>query len=126
MTNLLRTNTKEYKERIYKYLLESIDFEDLEGEEITDRQKIDYLFAHFESEYGHEKRRTPNEQERLKGWLMGLPSYINIAFYNYDILELAKELHNTKVLTEKEENKILENYWDHIAFMLLKLKRELR
>lgn len=127
MSTLLKTNSKVYRERIYTFLLESIEFEDLEGAEITNRQKIDYFFSEFESiaNYPNNIRKFPNEQNRLADYLQGLPSSLQIPFYNYDILNLVKELHGVKELTEKQEDTILANYWNHISFMLISLRKKL-
>lgn len=127
MSELLKTNSKQYTNKLHKFLLDNIYFEDLGEIQISDNQKIDYLFATFEGEFNCEynKRIWPNNQERLANWLMGLPSCINIPFSYCDILELAKELHNVKDLTTKQEDKICENYFAHIALHLLKIKTKL-
>ena len=49
---------------------------------------------------------------------MGLP--FNFEYENYKILQLVESLHECK-LTDKEEDKILSNYWDHLAFKILQL-----
>lgn len=47
---------------------------------------------------------------------MGLPSCIDIPFMNYDILQLAKEFGSIpQDASEKEEEKIIERYWDFMA-----------
>lgn len=127
MSALLKTNSKQYTSKLHKFLLDNIYFEDLDGVEITDKQKIDYFFATFESEFNYHQniRRWPNYQVRLANWLMGLPSVINIPFSNYDILEFAKELHNVDDLTTRQEDTICENYFMHIALHLLRIKTNL-
>jgi hypothetical protein len=124
MKTLKRTNSKIYINAIQKYLLESINFDGFEDLELNNSQKIDYLFNEFEStsNYKYNLQRYPNLQERLKNWIQGLPSCLDIAFTNYDILELSKKLHSVDELTEKQEDTILENYFNHLAFHLLKLK----
>ena len=126
MNKLMKTNTNKYKANVFKYLLDSIEFEDLDGIEISDNQKIDYLFGTYESEFGKwNKKRYPNHQERLAQWLMGLPSCIGIVFYNYDILILAAKLHEIDAIPKDKEDIILNNYFSHMAMMLIRLRESL-
>ena len=116
---MIKTNTKEYKAKIFKYILECIDSEDENLK--TPKQKIDHFFNRFESEFNYKNNqlRHPNFQDRIANYLMGLP--FNFEFENYKILQLAEELHDCK-LTEKEEDRILSNYWNHLAFKIIQLK----
>ena len=114
--NRLRTNTKEYKQKIEEYILSCIESE--EEELTTPKQKIEHFFFRFENEYGWQ-RKFASFQQTIAEYLMGLP--FNFAFMNYRILELAKNLHNVSELTEKEEETILKNYWNHLALHLLRL-----
>jgi hypothetical protein len=123
---MLKTNSKIYVNSIQNYLLNSIEFDGMENVELSNRQKIEYFFNEFENHanYKYNLQRFPNIQERLKNWLQGLPSCINIVFSNYDILQLAKNLHNVESFTEKQEDTIVQNYFNHVAFHLLKLKNK--
>jgi hypothetical protein len=122
----MKTNTNKYRANIFKYLLNSIEFEDLGGVELSDHQKIDYLFATYEDEFGKwNKKRYPNNQERLAQWLMGLPSCISIAFTYHDILILAAQLHEIDEIPKEKESIILDNYFYHVAMMLMKLRESL-
>lgn len=112
------------KLKLIFFLLDSIEIE--EKEDATSSEKIKFFFDCYDREFNHEynKKRYPNEQERLKNYLQGLPSCINIPFYNWDILELYKELNGIKTLSSKKEESVLKYYWDKIAFTLLQLKRK--
>lgn len=112
------------KIKLIVFLLDSIEIE--EKENATDKEKINYFFDCYNREFNHEynKKRYLNEQERIKNYLQGLPSCINIPFYNWDILELYKELNGIKTLSSKKEDSILKYYWDKIAFTLIQLKRK--
>ena len=114
---MLKTNTKLYRERIKAYILGCIDSEDVE---LSDSEKIPHLIERFKAEYEHPYiiKRYPNRQQRLAEWLMGLP--LNFDFYNYKILEVAQELHGCE-LTDKQEDTILNNWWNHLAYHILKL-----
>lgn len=119
---LLNTNSGIYKNAINQYLLNGIEFEG------TDKEKINYVFECFISEYWHDynkKYYNNNVQTGLKNWLMGLPSAIYVSFYNHEILEVTKMLHNVTELTEDQEITILQNWFSHIAFKLIQLKMTL-
>ena len=110
-----------------KYLLGQIDGTEYGTTTDTPEQKINFVFDCFNSEYECEyaKRRTPNNQERLGEWLSGLPSCIDIPFYNVDILALAKELQEIKGDTKESwENAVLKNYWNFMSCHLHKLKNK--
>lgn len=111
-----------YRDKLYYFVLTSIDAD----ENATNREKINHFFDCYNSEFNHDynKRYYPNEQERIKNYLQGLPSCINIPFYNWDILELYKELNGIKTLSSKKEESVLKNYWGKIAFTLIQLKRK--
>ncbi len=129
MNNLLQTSSKEYQERIFSFLLDSFSHEHfgLEGIELSDRQKIDYIFTDFDelANYPYNKKRFPNEQLRLANYLMDLHNAIYIPFYKAHILDTAKKLHNTDTFTQAEQNTIISNWWNHIAYMLIKMRTEL-
>jgi hypothetical protein len=112
------------KLKLIIFLLDSIEIE--ENENATDKEKINYFFDCYDREFNHDynKRYYPNEQERLKNYLQGLPSFINIPYYDWDILELYKELNGIKTLSSKKEESVLKYYWDKIAFTLIQLKRK--
>jgi len=106
-----------------QYLLDSIDFSgyELEIELKTNQQLINQLFKTFEKEGGWQVDRI-GLAPALSDWLSGLPSCINIDFANYDILERAKKYGSLAPgATEKDQDKLLSNYWDFMANKLIKL-----
>lgn len=121
----LRTNTNEFKKMYFKYILDSIESEDVELN--TPEDKIRHFWQRFESEanYKYNRQRYPNLQKRVSEWLKGLP--FSFHYSNYDIIELAKK---HKQLpdnpTEKQENKILDNYYNFTAFKILQLSDKLK
>ena len=123
---MLRTNTKQYRNNVYKFLLNAIEFEELGDVELSDREKIDYFFSEFESQanYEYNLKRLPNNQERLADWIGGLPSCIDIPFANYDVLQLVESLHECEIPDNKKDI-ILSNYFNHLAYMLISLKDKL-
>lgn len=105
----------------FEYLFDCIDTEQI-GESATDKEKINFVFKTFEDEYGnpYNKRIYPNECERLAQYLRGLPSCVNIAFTNYDIIQIGKSFGLCK--TSKAETNFVENWFDVCAFRLIQMR----
>ena len=83
--------------------------------------KIKTVYIIFKSEYVHENNKHLNEIILFKEWLMGSPSVLSVPFYNYDILQNAK---NAGIILDKErkEDVFLRHYFENLAkaFFLLK------
>ena len=120
---MLRTNTKKYQENFKTYFLEVIKSQDLPEDIKTDKEKVNFIFDRFNSEYNHANniRRQPNFQMRFAEWLQGLA--INLPYNYNDIIILAKKLLETDQL--KNENRIINNYWSFMAYQIIKLKDNL-
>ena len=105
----------------FEYLFDCIDTEQI-GENATDKEKIDFVFKTFEDEYGnpYNKRTYPNERERLSQYLRGLPSCVNVAFADYDIIQIGKSWGLCK--TSKTEANFVENWFDVCAFRLIQMR----
>lgn len=105
----------------FEYLFDCIDTEQI-GESATDKEKINFVFKTFEDEYGnpYNNRIYPNECERLAQYLRGLPSCVNIAFTNYDIIQIGKSWGLCK--TSKAEANFVENWFDVCAFRLIQMR----
>lgn len=106
---------KERNEIIYKVILDSINSDDVVFKD--DTEKLQYAFNRLKSEYGHEIKRY-GLQTACTNWLQGLA--LDIPFYNWDILKLAEQ-QGYKTLTEKQQDKILNNYWQYISNKFLQL-----
>jgi hypothetical protein len=119
---MIRTNTNDYKNRMKSYLLDSIEDVDNTAE-MTPREKIDFFFEDYTRQYDYpqNQRRYPNNQERLSQFLQGLPSSICLPFDYCEIIKLAAKLHGCEIPKSKESN-IINNYWSHMAFHLMRLK----
>ena len=124
---MLRTNSKKYLANIQNYLIDAIYTEDHKTEATTDAQKIAFVMSCYNLEFNHKYNaiRYPNEQQRFANWLAGLPSAISIPFYYNDIIELAKQLQEVDVYSEKTEQRICENYFNFMAYHILKLNNKL-
>ena len=101
-----------------------IDCIDLSGYDIkvnTPIEKIREVEKIFYTEYGYMINRV-GKLKALIEWLQGLPSVLTIPFYNVEIIEIAKKWGSLKMnATEKQEDKILLNYWRFMANQLLQL-----
>ena len=120
------SNTKAIDLNLKTILVNSFDFSDSdfneEGKTFAEQAKE--VLNSFESEYNHpqNKIRYPNLQERIGQWLQGLPSQCTVPFYNSDILEQAKNARHLKIdATEKAEQKYLDNWFNLMAFKLMKM-----
>jgi len=117
--------TKEQNQNYKTFLYKSIDFEGYDFEQPkTNKDKINKFFECFNSEYGWNIQRV-GEVNALIEYLQGLPSSIHIPYANWDIIELAKRFGSlSENATEREEDKIINNYWNFIANKLLQMKGE--
>ena len=86
-----------------------------------DEYNISALLEIFTSEYGWRVAQV-GRTTAVMDWLQGLPSSITIPFYNHEILKMAKSWGSLPVdATEKQEDKLLENYWRFMANKLCQL-----
>ena len=126
---MLRTNSKKYLSNIQNYLIDAVYTEDHKTEATTDAEKIAFVMACYDSEFNHKFNRYkyPNEQTRFANWLAGLPSVLDIPFYNDDIVNLAKRLQEVDTYpNEKNTTKnIIDNYFNFMAYHILKLNNKL-
>jgi hypothetical protein len=118
----MTTNTKEFKALVNNYILNAIDTEAYEVQANTEAEKLQFLADTFKKEYGHEVKRYGNYQGTLAQWFMGLPSVFNVDFENYRIIEIAKEWGSLPAnATEKQEDKIISNWFNFIAAKTMQL-----
>jgi hypothetical protein len=122
MEKLLNTNTNFYKARLRNYLLTRI-----QSEVSSNKQKLFLVLNAFDVEYNNEnaKKRTPNLQDRLQGWLNCAPYIINLPVYYKDIIADCAWLHKVKTMSGSMQVTMCNNYHRHIAFHLLKYAKEL-
>ena len=117
----------DYKQ-ISEFIRNSLDREYLaecSGIDIqTDQDAFEALKAVYHSEHGYAVRRCKNYQQCFASWLMGLPTAVSIPYANYEILQLAVKWGSLPAdATEKQEDKILDNYW---SFMAMQYHKEAR
>lgn len=123
---MIRTNSKKYKTNIENYLINAISGEAYDLDIKTPAGKIGFLFDTYFKEYEHPYiiKAKPTIVERVAEWLSGLPSIIDIPFYNCDIIDLAEELLETENLPKKTRERIVEGYWFWMAKHLFLIKEK--
>ena len=124
----MKLHYTKYQENYKNYILACLDDEDsLIGKNLLREEKIKYLFDRFNSEYGWKVGRTRNDtkQNVVAEWLSGLA--INIPYSYYEIIELAKNMGSVSYeLSTVQEDRICENYWNFMAYMILLLEEEIK
>jgi hypothetical protein len=118
----VKTNSKEFLAHVNAYILDCIDSEAYEVETTTDLEKLQFLADTFKNEYSHGIKYYSSAQEAMRQYIMGLPSVFNVAWENYRILEIAQRWGSLGAdATEKEQDKILANWFNLIAAKTLQL-----
>ena len=125
----LNTRKKEYKTRLNKYILEHLKGSFIEHLEYKNEstkyiKKADILkhfLVRFESEFNYEydQKRYPNLQDRIREFLNG--GAFSFPMYNHEIIKDVAKLHKVKELTDKEQDKVIEGYYNHISNAIIKL-----
>jgi hypothetical protein len=122
---MLKTNSIKYQTNFKNYILSVIDSEDLPSDTMTDKEKIFWLLEErFNKEYCYQQNLDKYENDMTKlmaEWLSGLA--INIPYTYNDIIKLSKELLETDTL--KDEDKIIQNYFNFMAIQIFKLAKNL-
>jgi|WetSurMetagenome_2_1015567.scaffolds.fasta_scaffold603711_2 hypothetical protein len=113
--------TKQQNEMINQYILDAIDTEGYNVNCNTDKEKLLFLYDTFKKEcYYHLSK--DGYFKSFYGWCQGLPSSFNIEFANHKIIELAKSWGSLpENATDKQIDKILENYWDFMTVKTFQL-----
>lgn len=112
--------------KLQEYILSTIDGDIYDKELKTKTQKVRFVMDCFKSEYLHSNNRNQyrsNPSKVLGEWLSGLPSSVNVVFYNYDILNIAVLLDLIPVnANEEEEDKFLNGWFELIASEILSMR----
>jgi hypothetical protein len=117
MTKLHHT---EYKKNYKNYILSTIETDGEDKPLKTEKEKIDYIFNRFNSEYGFMIERV-GEQKALAEWLSGLA--LDIEYYYVDIVKLAISMGSIEENpTEKLKERVCDNYWNFMANVILSFK----
>ncbi len=85
-------------------------------------EPIEIFFSIFENEYGWNIKKH-GEYNALIDYLMGEPNAIHLPSWHHNQIELAKSFGSIpQDATEKEEQKIIDNFYIFFAVRLIKLR----
>ena len=104
----------------FSYILDCITSESVEL--TTDKEKVDYFFKCYEIEFNHEwnKRRYPNESERIGNYLQGLPSCCSVEYWEDEIVKIGESWGFCKTSRKAEE--FVNNWFRFLGFRLIQLR----
>lgn len=123
-------------------IIDNINFEGYEVEEPKElKDKINLIYDIFNKEFGFMRSRI-GEYNAFKEWLQGLPNVLTVPFYNYDILENAKNAgffmvtlinndgNREQVMAEgrtllRKQDRFLDTYWAELSLAFFNIKDEL-
>lgn len=98
----------------YSYILDSIHSDDVDVSVLSDKMKIEFAFKMFYEEMVKNDNRIVSRLDLLTDWLQGLCSTVNIAFADYDILQIKK-------LWKCHDHNFVEDWFKNIAKKMLEL-----
>lgn len=117
------SKSSELDKTIKQYLISCIDWSNyvLDKEPVTVQEKVDFLRDTFELEMDW-RIAQEGQQSAAQAWLQGLCSACSIEYRNSEILLLAIQWGSLSGgYTDKQAEKVLENYWQLMAVKLCHL-----
>ena len=113
----MKLHHTKYKENYKQYILSTIQTDGNEQPITTEREKINYIFNRFHSEYDWNIKRI-GKQKALAEWLSGLA--LNLPYYYQDIVELAVDMGSIEPNpSDKVIERVEQGYWDFMANIIL-------
>ena len=115
----MKTNNKIVKTAIQKYIIDCIDTSEQGlNENINLAGKLEFICSEFKRVAGYEYnlKRFPNVQERFIDWLLGLPSYFNIEYYNDEIINVLMPSFSLPLPANKTEEQGIKLFYNLIFF----------
>lgn len=104
----------EQNKKWYSYILDSISSDDVDVSVMNDKMKIEFAFEMFHEEMVKNNNRRMSILVLLTDWLQGLCSTVNIAFTDYDIMQIGK-------MWKIHDPYFVENWFKNIAKKMLEL-----
>lgn len=98
----------------YSYILDSIHSDDVDVSVMSDKMKIEFAFKMFHEEMVKNNNRGISILGLLTDWLQGLCSTVNIAFTDYDIMQIGK-------MWKIHDPYFVENWFKNIAKKMIEL-----
>lgn len=83
----MRTNSKEVRMAVQKYVIDSLSTQDFDGHNGTIEASIEIVWNEFKrvALYPNNLRKLTTYQNCFMDWLQGLPSCLSVGFSDYDI-----------------------------------------
>lgn len=98
----------------YSYILDSIQSDDVDVSVMSDKMKIEFAFEMFNKEMVKNNNSRLSILSLLTDWLQGLCSTVNIAFADYDIMQIGK-------MWKSHDPKFVENWFSNTARKMIEL-----
>lgn len=98
----------------YSYILDSIQSDDVDVSVMSDKMKIEFAFDMFNKEMVKNNNSRLSLHSLLTDWLQGLCSTVNIAFTDYDIMQIGK-------MWKSHDPKFVENWFSNTARKMIEL-----
>ena len=113
----MKLHHTKYKENYKQYILSTIETDNNDQPITTEREKINYIFNRFNSEYDWNIKRI-GKQKALAEWLSGLA--LDLPYYYQDIVELAVDMGSIEPNpSDKVIQRVEQGYWDFMAKIIL-------
>ena len=113
----MKLHHTKYKENYKQYILSTIQTDGNDQPITTEREKINYIFNRFHSEYDWNIKRI-GKQKALAEWLSGLA--LDLPYYYQDIVELAVDMGSIEPNpSDKVIERVEQGYWDFMANIIL-------
>jgi hypothetical protein len=115
------SKSSEMDQSIKRYIIAHITADGYNVKTDTIPEKVKFLHDTFMAEYGDLIPRD-GRQGAVKGWLQGLPSAVALPYINWEIITLAIETGGLEPdHTEKQAERIVENYFNFMAAKICQL-----
>ena len=113
----MKLHHTKYKENYKQYILSTIETDNNDQPITTEKEKINYIFNRFNSEYDWNIKRI-GTQKALAEWLSGLA--LDLPYYYQDIVELAVNMGSIDPEpSDKVIQRVEQGYWDFMAKIIL-------
>lgn len=120
----MNKTTQDLNKQAFNYILSAIDGDNYGIILNSDSEKLQFLADTFQKEYGFMINRV-GYLKALIEWMQGLPSAFNVDFENYRIIEIAKQWGSIPAdATSRQEDKILDNWFNLIANKTIQLMKK--
>lgn len=104
----------ELNKKWYSYILDSIQSDDVDITVMSDKMRIEFAFDMFNKEMVKYNNSRLSLLSLLTDWLQGLCSTVNIAFTDYDIMQIGK-------MWKSHDPYFVENWFSNTARKMIEL-----